>query len=202
MSHIVSKRLVSILDLDPSVKPLLGSISWGVAYGLANLSMQFGAPSLRVVHEPAPEIRVARKGKGRSVSIKNIRRCANRRQVSVSGRWDLWIRYAHWRIVRSGVCLASGKSSMKKMRPAILDLQGQRLLGLNINPENGATRFEFDLDTILEVRREHRTSMNELWFLHGPDGYERSVGGNGTFRRGRPKWGASLGETAKRRKKR
>ena len=45
----------SIVDLDRSLKPLLGSITWRVLYGIDNLSMEFGAPSLKIVHEPMPK---------------------------------------------------------------------------------------------------------------------------------------------------
>lgn len=178
---IMTTADVPILDLDRSVKPLLGSLSWGVTYGLTNLSVQFGEPTLRVVHEPAPNIQVPRRG--RNVPVKEVRRRANRRQVFVGGRWNLWVYHANWRIVRSGACLASKSSSMRKMGPALLDLQGQRLVGVTVNPQSGATRFEFDLDTVLEVRRRDRSSTDELWLLYGPDGYQRSVRGDGTFKR-------------------
>jgi len=72
---------------------------------------------------------------------------------------------------------------MRKIAQALLDLQGQRLLDIRVNPESGATRFNFDLDTILEVRRKRQLSTDELWLLYGLDGYERSMRGDGTFKR-------------------
>jgi hypothetical protein len=172
---------IRLLDLDPSLKPLLGCLSWGIAYSLTNLSMEFGKPSIRVIHEPMPNVRIDRKSQ--SVPLREIRRRVNRRQVSVGGQWRLWIYLANWRIVCSGACLASKSSSMRKMAPALLDLQGQRLVGVNINPKSGATAFKFDLDTVLEVRREHSHSKDELWILYGVDGYQRAMHGDGSFGR-------------------
>jgi len=177
----MSRTEVSIIELDPSVKPLLGSMCWKVWFGLTNLSMELGEPILRVLNEPVPNIRVRRKEK--HIPIAEVRRCANRRRIAVTGHWSLWIYDSYWRIVRSGVCLATGNSSMRKMGPALLDLQGQRITGMNVNPENGATRLEFDLDTVVEVRRKQRCSKAELWLLNGLDGHERSVRGDGSFNR-------------------
>jgi hypothetical protein len=173
-----------ILELDRSLKGLPGSLCWGVHYTrLTNLSLEFGQPCLRVIHEPVPNKRVARGS--RSVPLREIRRRLNRRRIVVRGRWNLWIYLANWRIVRSGVCLASRSSSMRKISPALLDLQGQRLVRAVVDPRSGATQFEFDLDTILEVRRKDRRSTDELWLLYGLDGYQRSVRGDGTFKRKR-----------------
>ena len=149
---------------------------------MANLSMHFGKPSLEVIHEPVANIRVFRKVK--DVPEEEVRRRANRRQVSVEGHWTLWIYDAHWRIVRSGDCLATGNSALWKINQAILDLQGQRINRMSVNSDSGATRCEFDLDTILEVRRRQRYSRGELWLLFGRlDGYQRSIRADGTFER-------------------
>ena len=173
---------VSIFDLDPSLEPLIGSLAWNVSYGVTNLSMELGEPSIRVIHEPIPSVTIA--GKRGKTSAREIRRNLNRRRVSVCGRWRLWLYFSHWRIVRSGVSLASGSSSMRRIGPVLRDLKGQRLLA-RIDPQTGATRFEFDLDTVLEARRTGRRSKDELWLLSGLDGYERAVRGNGKFSRKR-----------------
>jgi len=171
-----------ILELDCSLRDLPGTLCWGVHFTrLTNLSMQFGEPSLRVVHEPVANIRVPRKA--RNVPAEEVQRRANRRQVFVGGRWSLWVYHANWRIIRSGASLASKSSAMRKMGPALLDLQGQRLVGVTVNPRSGATQFEFDLDTVLEVRRQAHSSTDELWLLYGSDGYLRSLRGDGSFKR-------------------
>ena len=164
----------SILDLDRSVRRLLGQFCWEVEWSnLGNLSMQFGKPRTVLLREPI-------KSKSRN---KKVRWQQSRRMVAVCGDWKLWIHVAHWRIVRFGKCLATGSSSYRKKYSAMQELHGQRLLGIHVNRRTGASRCEFDLDTVLEVRRMDRCSSDELWVLYGPDGYERSVRGNGTFGR-------------------
>jgi len=69
------------------------------------------------------------------------------------------------------------------MRPALQYLEGQRLIAAIVNLETGASRFEFDLDTVLDVRRRRRCSREELWIIYGLDGYMRNVRGDGTFGR-------------------
>ena len=173
-----------ILDLDRSLKGLIGSICWGVTYNrLTNLSLQFGKPRIRVIHEPVPNISVPLPRS--NIPIEEIQRRANRRQIAVEGRWALWIYYGNWRIVRSGLCLATTSSSMRKITPALLDLQGQRLVRADVSLKTGASRFTFDLDTVLEVKRRDCCTTKELWLLYGVDGYERSLWSDGTFERER-----------------
>ena len=167
---------VSILDLDKSVKPLLSKVCWEVDWSnLDNLSLKFGKPRIKILREPY-------KTKSRN---KGVRRQASRRLVSVIGYWKLWIYLAHWRIVRFGKTLTTGSSSYQKKFMAMQELGGQQLVGICVARQHGATRFEFDLDTVLEVRRYNCRSTDELWLLYGDDGYERSVHGDGTFWRER-----------------
>lgn len=176
-----AKREVSLLELDPSLKSLFGSMCWNVSYGLDNLSMELGSPVLRVIHDPVASMRASHEAQDIPIGFD---RWINRRHVSVTGQWHLWVYLAYWRIVRSGVCLASKSWSWRKMRAGLLDLQGQRLIAASVNRESGATRFEFDLDTVLEVRRMRGFFEDELWLLYGPPGRcQRSVRGNGTFTR-------------------
>lgn len=182
------KKDISILDLDRSVKRFFGEFCWEVTWtNLTNLSLEFGRPSTQVIREPR-----------RSVSNKKeSRRIAGRRLVSVSGYWHLWVYFSHWRIIRSGVCLATGASSYRKKHLAMGDLKGQRLIDIRIIPATGATRFQFDLDTVLEVRRFSSRSEDELWLLYERDKYVRTLHGDGTFHREKlnEKGGAETGKS-------
>lgn len=60
-------------------------------------------------------------------------------------------------------------------------LSGQKLIHVDINRINGFTRFSFDLNTCLEVRRTKKDKNDELWLLYRPNGYVLSIKGNGTF---------------------
>ena len=58
-------------------------------------------------------------------------------------------------------------------------LNGQILIRAQVNPQTGATRFEFDLGGLLEVRRFERDSEDDLWILYKPNGYVLAVKGGG-----------------------
>ena len=68
---------------------------------------------------------------------------------------------------------------------ALGDLEGQRLTEIQVVPQTGATRFGFDLDTVLEVRRMHRGSKDDLWLLYEGDKLVRLVRGDGSYDRQR-----------------
>ncbi len=166
---LMTEKKLSIVDFDRSVKRLLGELCWEVTwYRSTNLSLRFGKPRVEVIREPRA-----------SASL----RSSARRLVAVSGYWELWVFLSHWRIVQSGGCLATGSSSFRKKRMAMATLEGQRLTEIRIKPETGATRFAFDLDTVLEVRRMAPHSKDELWLLTEQDRCVHTLHGDGAYRR-------------------
>ena len=54
------------------------------------------------------------------------------------------------------------------------------MMDIEVNPSTGATRFEFDLGGVLEVRRMER-SDTDIWSLFKPSGYVLSVKGDLTY---------------------
>jgi len=165
-------RDISIRD---ALKKPIGQLCWGVEWTRQlNLSMSFGSPILEVVREPY------------KTESKHplLRQQANCRQVTVRGRWWFWVYLAYWRIERSGKCLATYSSSLRAKSKAFLNLKGQKLVGIRVDPDCGTTRFDFDLDTVLEIRRMESDSKDDLWLLYEPDGYVLSVRGDGTLEHG------------------
>ncbi len=167
---------VSILDFDRSVKPLLGEWCWEVEWcNLTNLSLRFGEPRLEIIREPTTS----------TARGKWLQRMAARRVVSISGRWKIWVYVAKWRIIHLGECLGNESSSYSKKLKAFAYLQGQRLTDIRISSRTRATCFEFDLNTVLEVRRMRRRQNEdeEVWVLYERGGYMRFVLADGTFSR-------------------
>lgn len=163
-----------LVDIDFSTRSLIGEICWGAEWSnLVNLSINFGTPSLRILREP---IQV-------KSSSRSVQRGARRRLVSLSGAWMLWIHVAHWQIERSGECLATDASPYRTKFAATKDLNGQKIVGVYTSLRSGATRFAFDLNTTIHVKRRTRAAGDEVWLLYGPDGIVRSVCGNGRFER-------------------
>jgi len=167
---MLEERIVSGL-LDKSFRVLLGKPCWGVQYDRQlNLSMHFGKPSLKI-REPFET----------DSKSDLVRRMASRRRVTVRGQWWLWIHCCHWRLTSGDVVLATGASSFRRIERVIKQLDGQKLASVAVEPETGATRFEFDLGCVLHCRRLARNSDAELWMLYKPNGYVLSIGGDGTI---------------------
>lgn len=161
--------------IERSFQPLYGHSCWGIRYDrMLNLSMSFGEPSLHV-REPF-----------RSDSTSEVaQRIASRRLVTVRGEWWLWIYSCYWRLTSDDRQLATGSSSLRRIEQAIAQLDGQQLVSATVEPETGATRFDFDLGCVLHCRRFARDNDAELWTLYKPSGYVLSVYGNGDFSHGR-----------------
>ena len=142
---------------------------WGLEWSpVTNLSMSFGQPTIEVVREPyRPRSRV-----------EEVRRNAMRRIIAVRGRWWLWLYLAYWSISRERQTLATTSSPLYKKQAALLDLRGQKLRDVHILNGTGATRFVFDLGTILDVKRS-RGDVGDIWLFYGPDDRVLSLRGDG-----------------------
>jgi len=130
--------------------------------------MNFGKPSL--------EVREPFKTDSKSEFVQRV---AAARRVTVHGEWWLWIYCCYWRLTLDGVGMATGSSSFRRIERATKHLDGQKLVSVDVDPETGATRFDFDLGCALHCRRYDRDSDRELWILYKPRGYVLSVRGNG-----------------------
>ena len=161
---------MNVKIIEKSVQPIYGQPCWGLHYDRQlNLSMNFGKPSLRV-REPYKT----------NAKTEVVRRLAARRQVTVRGEWWLWIYCCYWRLTSDGVELATGSSSFRRIERATAQLDGQKMVSVEVEPTTGATRFAYDLGCVLHCRRFNRDSDSELWMLYKPSGYVLSVHGNGT----------------------
>ena len=105
---------------------------------------------------------------------------AGRRLVTVKGEWWLWVYMAYWKIVQDGGLAARNSSSLKAKQKVMGFLEGQYLKNVEINNDNGCTRFLFDQGGELEVRRFEKDSEDELWLLYKPSGYVLTVTGDGS----------------------
>ena len=146
-----------------TLEQLYGKPCWGLLYDCnTNLHLNFG--------EPVLEIREPRKGKN-----------STRRWVTIKGQWRLWVYLSYWKISFAGVTAARSTFSYRQIQIALAELSGQELTRAEINPENGATKWVFDLGGVLETRRLGRTSKGDLWRVYKPDGYILAIRGDGRY---------------------
>jgi hypothetical protein len=157
--------------IDRCFRPLYGQPCWGLRYSRnLNLSMNFGKPSLHI-----------REPRNTESKLEAVRRWAARRQVTVRGEWWLWIYCCYWRLTDGELPLATGSSSFRQIERATAQLEGQKLVRVEVEPRTSATCFAFDLGCLLRCRRFERDTDDELWILYKPSGYVLSVQGNGMF---------------------
>ena len=169
---------VSIFELDPSLKPLVNDFCFEASWSkLLNVSFSMGNPRLEILREP-----IKFEGDKRKKSL--IRRCSTR-LVVVKGEWNIIIWSLNWRVFRDGACIARSGASCTTYKKciAVYGLKGQRLVQIQISKENGTTRFEFDLDSVLEVRRSKYRTIQNLWTLSDASGDIWVMSSDGTLQR-------------------
>ena len=157
--------------IDKTFRPLYGEPCWGVYYDRQlHLSMNFGEPSLEV-REPFKT----------NTGSNLARRMAASRRITIRGEWWLWICCCYWRLTFDGLGVTTDSSSLRQIERATKQLDGQKLVSVEVEPDTSATRFIFDLGCVLRCRRIKRDSDADLWMLYKPRGFVLSVRGNGTF---------------------
>jgi hypothetical protein len=168
--------------IDRTFEKVYGEICWNVMHDCQlNFSMELGEPSLDVPHGPSQKVTSGEIRRRLAARDWRIRPDKAQRVVHVKGRWFLWIYMAYWKTSCQGVQIATSSSSQRLKSLATRDLDGQKLIQVQVNPRTGATAFTFDLGSVLEVRRFERDSSDELWTLYEPTGYCLSVRGDGTY---------------------
>lgn len=152
-----------------SFEPIYGQPCWRVIDdSQLGMSLNFGEPSLDI-REPF---------KTDSTS-ERARQLAALRRITVHGQWWLWIYCCRWRLYRHGELLARDSSSLRRIELGLKQLDGQKLLSVQVHKTKGATDFEFDLGCQLSCVRFDDDLDRDLWVLYKPNGYVLSVNGRG-----------------------
>jgi hypothetical protein len=164
------KKVKRNVDSENCFKPMYGKPCWNAGYGrYENLYMHFGKPDLTIL-EPRTDKKITR--------VNFLR--YQRRRICVTGEWKFFLNVAYFRILRKGILVASSSSSYRQIRKAVNWLEGQKLIGAEVDNRTGKTELEFDIDGFVEIRRTDADSQYDLWFLFGPT-YSCNVKGDGTF---------------------
>jgi len=166
---VVSQADVRLMDFRKHFRPLLTRPCWGVHWEpQLNISMNFGQPRLRI-REPR-----------RSGSASpNVRRLASRRLITVRGQWWLWCFCSRWTLRVESLPPVRSSGSQRRIREALQQLDGQKLVQVDVASDTGRTRFAFDLGAVLETR-DLDDDLSDIWSLYKPDGRVLSVRGDGS----------------------
>lgn len=156
--------------------PVLGLPSWNVKKGVGSfLTLEFGSPVL-TVHEPKP--RTVRLGDGEPHT-------AMTRLTAVHGAWHLWIYCCEWSLTAGGRELASDESSDDAIEGALNVLNGQALKSVTVDPDDGSSKFVFDLGCILTTNpapsETYGRGPAEQWMLYQPGGQVLALRDDGQY---------------------
>lgn len=133
--------------LETFINPMLDLPAWGVRQGHGSfLTFDFGEPKLEVTERLSAE--------------KGLRRSA-----FVRGEWHLWIYCCHWMVLEDGEQLASSEDGETLIARATATLNGQKLLGISVEPNGARSTFTFDLGGSLETRPYGGDPLEEQWMI-------------------------------------
>ena len=164
-----------MLDLsdDPvtrAFKPMLGLPAWGGMKGQGSMmSFEFGAPRL-TIREPY---------RSECPSVE-VRKSAARRHVRPRGEWFLFVCSCEWRVLSGEEQVASSASEASAIEQAVRDLDGQKLIAVEVNPVDGTSQFRFDLGGALSTWPAGGET-DEQWCLHMRHGQAFGYRGDGHY---------------------
>ena len=119
--RVISQQFGSVAD-----KPC-----WNVRQGHgSSITFEFGIPSV----ETSP-----------------VSGTPPRRLTCVRGEWHLWIWCCHWAIQLADKTSAHSESSRTEIERALVNLQGQMITNVSVEPSEGRSLFEFDLGGVLRT---------------------------------------------------
>lgn len=146
----------------------IGQVCWDIFHKQVNFSFKLGEPRLEFRGD---------------ADIKKDRKF--RQFTSIRGKWFVWVWEAYWKLTVLDVngrhrITACSSSTDKQKRNAYTLLNGQKLTSVEIDHATGKTKFLFDLDGELILRRPNRNTK-VLWRLSNPNGYTLLIHGDGTY---------------------
>jgi hypothetical protein len=157
--------------LTEAFKPLIGLPAWFVRKGQGSfLTLEFGKPHLRIREpiEASPE------------ASERVRRSLARRHVAPAGEWHLWIYCCHWVVLSGEAEISSSESSDRKIRSAVQELDGQRLVAVAVDPTKGTSAFRFDLGVSIQTQPDGH-DIDEQWMLYMKSGDVFTYRSDGCF---------------------
>lgn len=141
--------------------PLINLPAWGVTKGQGSmLTLEFGQPHL-AIREPVPV---------QDSTSAEVRARLARRDVRPVGAWHLWFYCCHWRLLMNGHQAAWSEDPDATLIEAAREIDGQKLVQVEVNRPLGTSCFRFDLGACLETWPYGDGDNVEQWMLYTPAG--------------------------------
>ncbi len=153
--------------------PLYGKPCWNVGHGWGSfLTLEFGSPRL-LIDEPE---------EAQPDWSPSMRKHHARRRIRVGGEWHLWIYCCEWSVCTGDKLVGDSaleSSSKRRIARGAKELDGQKLLQVEVAPSRGSSIFTFDLGSRLETAPYKAGSTQ--WLLYEPSGKVFSYCDNGMY---------------------
>lgn len=150
--------------------PLIGMPSWEVKRGHGSfVTLEFGEPILEI-GEPSDTL----------VFLDGAPPRLPTRSAYVHGQWHLWIYCCDWQLTAKQIELAHSESDDIRMARALRILNGQALVSVDVDHNDGSTVFKFDLGCKMATR-PYDDEPHEQWMMKDPSGCWLSVRSDGRY---------------------
>lgn len=148
---------MDLTDFNQIWSAVYGHPAWSVKHGHGSfLTLEFGQPELRIREPQLVTLPDA---------SERVRKYLARRDVTVTGRWHLWIYCCNWSLVLNGKEAAHSESPDDDIALATQQLDGQKLLSVSWGEAPGSWVFTFDLGGELKTWPYGVDPSYEQWFL-------------------------------------
>lgn len=156
----MESRIEQTDPIQSAFAPLIGLPAWGAMKGHGSfVTLEFGDPHLSVsgpcVASPGASPKAQRVLAGRV--------------VRPHGAWHLWIYCCHWRLIVKGEQTAWSEDPDAVLIKAVQEIDGQKLVSVEVNRSEGTSCFQFDLGARLETWPYGDGDNGEQWTLYAPD---------------------------------
>jgi len=145
-----------MIQVKNPLKLINGLLAWQVRRGHGSfLTIEFGMPHLSVT-EPI----IANPD-----ASDRVRRHLKRRRVFVSGDWHFWVQYGDWKLATADGVLDSNDPPGSALDECLGDLEGQRLVSVDVDRASNSWALAFDLGALLRIRPSAEVP-DDLWSLY------------------------------------
>lgn len=140
--------------------PFIGQSVWQVRRGHGSfLTMEFGMPHLSIREPIIPSPNRSEK----------VSRILQRRHVTVIGDWHFWVQYGDWKLLTADGALKSDDPPGSALDECLGDLEGQRLLSVDVDKASNSWTLAFDLGASLKIWPSAEIP-DDLWSLYAWNG--------------------------------
>lgn len=150
---------------------LNGQFAWAVSQGYGTfLTVNFGGPHMEI-REPINASESA---------SPDVRRNLARRRIHIVGDWHLFVQYADWKIFTINHSAGSGDEWSDTVKNSLEELDGQRLLCVEVGAAAHSCVLKFDLGGELHISPSPEI-VDDQWSLHAWNGPLVSCRADGTI---------------------